>query len=241
MGEDIDYDPLEQKEDKTEVLPPTENLPVKAPVGTVDRIMPIACQNVDETYRVAQMFALAGMVPKSYEVGSGANIDWKATQARMATAIMAGSEVGFGPAASLKNIYIINGLACVFGQGAKALVSRSGTLEWQRVTATGSWDGKDYEVTVSLKRRGQDEPYVRSFGYKDAEKAGLLGRARAGTPWKTYPENQAFWRAWTFAARDGFSDALMGLTISEELQDYAVIEQRREDHKTDASSLDDET
>jgi hypothetical protein len=84
-------------------------------------------------------------------------------------------------------------------------------------------DDTDFSITVSLKRRGQNEPYVRSFSKQDATNAGLIGRARAGSPWKSYPERQTYWRAWTFAARDGFADALMGLTIAEELEDYAQI------------------
>lgn len=208
-------------------------LPVKAQVGTVERIMPIACRNIEEAYRTAEIFCRAGLVPQSYEVKSGGQVDWKATASRMTVAIMAGSEVGFGPAASLKNIAVINGLATIFGQGAKALVQHAGTLEWEKVDATGDWIKGDYKVTVSLKRKGQDEPYIRSFSKEDAKKAGLLGRSKPGSPWQAYPERQTYWRAWTFAARDGFADALMGLTIAEELEDYAQIEAAREPVKTD--------
>lgn len=222
-----------------EAMPPQAEgakLPVKARVGTVERIMPIACTSIEEAYRTAEMFCYAGMVPKSYNVDQKnqngviqkGKTDWKATASRMTVAILAGSEVGFGPAASLKNIAVINGLATIFGQGAKALVQHAGTLEWEKIDATGSWATKDYMVKVSLKRRGQGEPYVRSFGQQDAIKAGLIGRAKAGSPWLAYPERQTYWRAWTWAARDGFSDALMGLTIAEELEDYAQIEAARE-------------
>jgi hypothetical protein len=237
-----------EAQEQTAVMPPQAEakLPAKARVGTVDRIMPIACTTIEEAYRTAEMFALAGMVPKSFAVDTrNANgvvnkgvMDWPATKARMSVAIMAGSEVGFGPASSLKNIAVINGLATIFGQGAKALVQHAGTLEWEKIEATGTWLAKDYKVTVSLKRRGQNEPYVRTFGQQDAVRAGILGRAKAGSPWQSYPERQTYWRAWTWAARDGFSDALMGLTIAEELEDYTVIEAAR-DKKPDTSSLDD--
>jgi hypothetical protein len=186
------------------------------------------------------MFALAGMVPRSYEIDMRndngvvlkGKTDWKATKARMSVAIMAGSEVGFGPASSLKNIAVINGLATIFGQGAKALVQNSGALEYEKIDSKGDWLKGDYTVTVTLKRRKQEEPYVRTFSQADAKKAGLLGRAKPGSPWQAYPERQTYWRAWTWAARDGFSDALMGLTIAEELEDYAQIEARREPVQT---------
>jgi hypothetical protein len=231
----------EPEETQGAVMPaaaPSKVPAVKAHVGTVERIMPIACTSIEEAYRTAEMFCYAGMIPRSFELKTGVNTDWTATKSRMTVAILAGSEVGFGPAAALKNICVINGLATIFGQGAKALVQHSGCLEWERIDTTGSWEAGDYVVTVTLKRRNQAEPYVKSFGKQDAIKAGLLGRARPSSPWKTYPERQTYWRAWTWCARDGFADALMGLTIAEELEDYATIEAAR-DHKTDTSDLDD--
>jgi hypothetical protein len=216
---------------------PSKAVATKAQVGTVERIMPIACTTIEEAYRTSTMFCRGGMVPRSFEIkAANGGCDWQATASRMAVAIMAGSEVGFGPAASLKNICVINGLATIFGQGAKALVQHAGQLEWEKVSHTGTWANGDYAVTVSLKRRGQTEPYVRSFSQKEAQAAGLVGRARAGSPWKSYPERQTYWRAWTFAARDGFADGLMGLTIAEELTDYAQQETRV---PIDISDLDD--
>lgn len=212
-------------------------VPVKAQVSAVDRIMPIACKNIEEAYRTAELITLAGMVPSSFVVKDGAGTNWQATRAKMSVAIMAGSEVGFGPMTSLKTIYVINGKTSIFGEGAKGLVQNSGKLEWEKVEKTGTWAGGDFCVTVSLKRKGQAEPYVRSFGKEDAKRSGLLGRAKAGSPWQTYPERQTYWRAWTWCARDGFSDALMGLSIAEEVNDYAQIEQQRQ--PVDTSSLDD--
>jgi hypothetical protein len=246
----VDAPKQDEQPDIVSAMPPEVNpatkLPAKAHVGTVERIMPIACTNIEEAYRTAEMFCYAGMIPRSYAVDKRnergvvikGDMDWKATASRMTVAILAGSEVGFGPAASLKNIAVINGLATIFGQGAKALVQHSGALEWEKIDASGSWQANDYTVTVSLKRRGQEHPYVKSFGKQDAQKAGLLARAKPSSPWQAYPERQTYWRAWTWAARDGFSDALMGLTIAEELEDYAQIEAARQ-HTTDTSSLED--
>jgi hypothetical protein len=234
----LDAEPSEPQGAVMPPAAPTKVAVTKAHVGTVQRIMPIACTSIEEAYRTSEMFCYAGMIPRSFEVKKGADIDWTATKSRMTVAILAGSEVGFGPAAALKNICVINGLATIFGQGAKALVQHAGCLEWEKIDTTGSWEDGNYVVTVSLKRRGQSEPYVKSFGKQDAIKAGLLGRARPSSPWKTYPERQTYWRAWTWCARDGFADALMGLTIAEELEDFSTIEAART-HKTDTSDLDD--
>jgi hypothetical protein len=98
---------------------------------------------------------------------------------------------------------------------------------------SGKW-GEGYKVTVSLKRRDQEEPYVRSFSFEDAKRARLTGKQG---PWTDYPERQCYWRAASWAYRDGAADALMGLSVAEEVRDFETEAQRG--HKTDTSDLND--
>ena len=53
-------------------------------------------------------------------------------------------------------------------QGAKALVQHSGALEWEKIETKGKWSDVEFSITVSLKRRGQEQQYVRSFSKQDA-------------------------------------------------------------------------
>lgn len=229
---------------KPEVLPPQAQLPVKAQVSAQREVMVIMPTNIEECYRTAEMFYLAGMIPKGLEVGykqqAGKTPQQlrQETVARVALAIMKGSEVGFGPVMAVSTIMVVNGRACIYGDGAKALVLGSGKIEFEKGEIEGTWAGKDYKVTVSMKRKDQTEPIVRSFGYKDAERAGLIGKGGADAPWTRYPERQTYWRAWSWAARDCANDALSGLSVYEEVRDYE-IEQRRLHDKTDTSSLED--
>ena len=130
---------------------------------------------------------------------------------------------------------IINNKPCIYGDGTAALIQKSGKIEYIKTESSGTWgdNTKDFNVRVTMKRKDQAEPYIRSFGYNDAKRAGLIGKKG---PWTNYPERQCYWRALSWAARDGAADALMGLQIAEEVQDY-ITEQKREE-KTDTSSLD---
>ncbi|MGH6729111.1 MAG: hypothetical protein ACREBK_03065, partial [Sphingomicrobium sp.] len=61
-------------------------------------------------------------------------------------------------------------------------------------------------------------PYIGRFTVRDAERAGLWMNAKR-KPWVHYPKRMLFNRARAFALRDGFADALAGLSITEEVLD----------------------
>ena len=210
-------------------------LPVKAMVSGQRDILKIMPTNIEECWRAGELFFLANMIPEGLQ---GKETDQKKIIARAALAIMKGSEVGLGPVTAISNIMIVNNKATIYGDGAKALVSASGKVEYEKVEIEGAWADKTYKVTVRIKRWDQKEETVKSFSYADAQRAGLIGKGGPNAPWTKYPERQVYWRAWSWAARDGVNDALSGLAVFEEVSDYE-IEQRRLHDKTDTSSLDD--
>ena len=198
-------------------------------------VMAIMPRTMDEAWKMANAFVLANMVPRSLE-GKTA----EETKAKVMLAICKGSEVGYAPVTAVSTIMVINNKACLYGDGATALVQNSGKVEWIKTKIeskdnSGKW-GEGYKVTVSLKRKDQDDPYVRSFSYEDAKRARLLGKQG---PWTDYPERQCYWRAASWAYRDGVSDALMGLSVAEEVRDYETEAARA--HVADTSSLDEPT
>lgn len=133
---------------------------------------------------------------------------------------------------------VIHNKACIYGDGATALVRNSGKVDRIKSTIeskenSGRW-GDGYRVTVTLKRKDQDEPYTRRFSFEDAKRARLTGKQG---PWTDYPERQCYWRAASWAYRKGAADALMGLSVAEEVSDYETEAARQ--HKADTSSLED--
>jgi hypothetical protein len=199
---------------------------VAATDGKICAILP---RNLDEAWRLANSFFTAGMIPSSYK----ANTD-KETIARVMLGICKGLEIGLPPITAISNIMIINNKPCLYGDGASSLVNGSGAVEYIKTEVEGSWADKTYKVTVRGKRKDQTEEIVRSFSYDDAKRANLLGKTG---PWQTYPERQCYWRAWSWMARDAFSDALHGMSVREEVIDFEVEEKRN--RKIDTSDLND--
>lgn len=232
----------------------TTKVPAKLPANpvAVADVLKIVPRNLDECWRLANGFAKAGMVSESLQVwrdskgdlisasaakkSAAAVADTEGTVARCALVIMKGMEVGLGPVTAMQTIMVINNKTAIYGDGAKALVHGSGVLEYEKNEITGTWEDKDYVVKVTLKRKDQTEAITREFGYKDAEKAGLLTKFG---PWtQGYAKRQCYWRAWSWAARDTANDALCGLSIAEEVRDYET-QQKRIKTATDTSALDD--
>jgi hypothetical protein len=210
---------------KQEVIAPPKAATAPVQVNAQREVMAIMPRTMDEAWKMANAFYLANMVPKSLE---GKNPE--ETKAKVMLAICKGSEVGYAPVTAVSTIMVINNKACIYGDGATALVQNSGKVDWIKTEITskddaGKW-GEGYKVTVTLKRKDQNEPYERSFSYEDAKRARLTGKQG---PWTDYPERQCYWRAASWAYRDGAADALMGLSVAEEVSDNA----------TDTSSLDD--
>lgn len=193
----------------------------KPPVQGQESIMAIVPRNLDEAYRLAKSFYQADMVPDSYKKG---NPTEKEITARIMLGICKGLEIGLPPVTAISNIMIINNKPCLYGDGASSLVNASGKAEYIKTEYKGSWSRKTFKVTVRAKRKDQTAEVVRSFSYADAEKAGLL---RKPGPWIQYPERQCYWRAWSWAARDAFSDALHGMSVREEIMDIAAAEEKK--------------
>jgi hypothetical protein len=72
-----------------------------------------------------------------------------------------------------------------------------------------------------VKRKGDAEELVSTFGLDDAKRAGLLGKQG---PWQTSTKRMLKLRARGFALRDKFADVLAGLVSVEEALDLPRVE-----------------
>lgn len=197
----------------------------KAPMASGAPIMAIIPRDNAEAARLAEAFVVAGMVPESIKGKTD-----QETKAKAMLVILKGMEIGIAPVTAMETIMVINGRTALWGDGASALVHRSGQLEYIKHEYIGAVDSLKCVVTV--KRKGQGEAMSREFSIEDAKKAGLLGKG----PWRLYPARMLFNRARAWCLRDGFADLLMGIGIAEELNDIAVDAKRGE--KLDTSDLD---
>jgi hypothetical protein len=157
-------------------------------------------RNLAEAMEFAKIIAQSDMVPKDY-VNKPGNV---------LVAVQTGAELGLKPMQSLQGISVINGRPSIWGDAMRALVISHPEFEDLHE------DKQDTQCTVTLKRRGRS-PVVTTFSMEDAKKAGLAGKSG---PWQTAPRRMLQMRAFAFAARDLFADALKGIKSTEELRDY---------------------
>lgn len=168
-------------------------------------------RNLDEACKLAEIMGKSDLVPKDYKGKTG----------NILVAVQMGSEVGLKPMAALQNIAVINGRPCIWGDAALAIVKAHPDFEYIKEDDEAKI-GEKGQATCLVKRRGEPE-VISTFSKEDAVKARLSGKEG---PWKTYPNRMMKMRARGFALRDSFPDALKGLVISEEAQDYVDVEHK---------------
>jgi len=171
------------------------------PGGVLAALVP---QSLDDAFRLAKALAMAGdMVPKHFQ---------GKPEMTMA-AIVRGMEIGLAPMQALSSIAVINGRASLWGDALPALMQRAGHHLDCEVTGEG-----DQMIAVATLTRGDTgRTITRSFSASDAKAAGLWGKSG---PWQQYKPRMLSMRARTLTCRDGAADAMMGLQVAEEVQDY---------------------
>lgn len=161
-----------------------------------------------ELREFAKEIADSDLVPKDYR-GKPGNI---------IVAVQTGAELGIAPMQSLSGISVINGRGSVWGDLFLAIIQASPDYEWHKEWFEGS--GKTRVAICQIKRKGSPTHHEVRFGFEDATRAELLGK----DTYKKYPDRMYQMRARGFCGRDQFSDALKGLVIREEAEDYPVID-----------------
>lgn len=164
----------------------------------------VSLESLDDLFRFGKLVVASGLAPQSYR-----------EPAQVMVAVQMGLEVGLAPMQALQSIAVINGRPSLWGDGARAVILRSGLLEDQAEEIVGSGDQRT--AVVRLKRVGIPTWFVGRFSVADAKKAGLWTKKG---PWQDYPEVMLLNRARALAQRHGFADALRGLALAEEVRDW---------------------
>ena len=187
------------------------------------QVLGMSINSLTEAMEVAEFFAKSDLVPKDYKNKPG----------NIVVAWQKGFEVGLMPQQSLETIAVINGRACIWGDGLIALVKRSPMEEW-----TNEWNEGDGDKMVAFcetKRKDQPKTIKSSFSVEDAKKAGLWGK----NTWANYPKRMLQMRARGFALRDAYPDVLNGLQLAEEVLDaqYVTPAHTKEEIETALASI----
>lgn len=231
-------------------------------------VRPIIPTTIEEAFRLAQWICGARLAPDSYGYDEDHMIDAQPGCAhkmrdgrcieckgrfvkkedpdpqKVVIGILKSIEVGLPPITGLSTIAIVRKRPCIWGDGAIALVQRTGLVD--RIEQRFEGDetaNKDpaltdfpdsFRAVFRIWRKGQPEPYEGNFSVREARRAHLWGNTKK-IPWIEYPRRMLMARARAYALREGFADALAGLSIREEIEDLPPEPPPR----TDVSFLDD--
>jgi len=179
----------------------TENILDAKPGGTMGAIIP---RNYTELLDMANIFSASKMAPKTLD-----------SPAKIAVALQYGLEIGLPPIQAMQNIAVINQRPCLWGDALPALMYKHGHKLHEEIQG----NDKDLKAICTLTRGDTGQKTVREFSYKDAEKAGLVTNPKKEI-WRKYTARMCAMRARSWAIRDGAPDALIGLSVAEEVQDY---------------------
>ena len=168
----------------------------------------VAPQSLTEAMEYAKLISSSNFCPTNMKGKPG----------DVLIAMQMGAEVGLSPMQALQNIAIINSRPCIWGDAALALVQASPLYVSHREWEEGSAEHGTLIAYCAVIRKGSDE-YIKSFSQKEAEKAGLWKKAGV---WQQYPSRMLQMRARSFCLRDKFADALRGLSVREEVEDYDI-------------------
>jgi len=128
-----------------------------------------------------------------------------------------GLNIGLDPYQALQGISVINNRPTIWGDAALAVCM--GHPAFSDIEET--FDFEKQIATCRISRTGKSDT-IMTFSLEEATKAGLL--EKKGDIWKQYTKRMLQLRARGFAMRDSFPDALKGIFIREEVEDYIIDE-----------------
>lgn len=143
----------------------------------------------------AQALAQSDVVPNAY----------KRRPHNIVAAALAGRSFGWDVATSLRQFTVIEGTAAMRPEAQLGLVRAAGHSVKGETSAV--------EAVVTGTRADTGDSMTITFTMKDAERAGLAGKAN----WKNYPHSMLWWRAVGMLCRFHFSDVTLGVYSSAEL------------------------
>lgn len=164
--------------------------------------------NYENALEISKSFAKSMMIPKHF----------RNNPTDVLIAISYGNQLGLAPIMALNGIAVINGAPSLYGNVFWAVILSSPNY----IKHQEFWDDDKKEWTTKIWKRGNEEPYTASFSFAEAEQAKLLKDPSKASTWGKYPKDMCMWRARGRAGKSGFSDALCGLSASQEVIDIEI-------------------
>ena len=158
---------------------------------------------------------------------SGTSISGAGSPADVMVALMAGAEIGLGPAATIKSVYVVNGRPTLWGDAIVGIAQASGDYIDHTIEFEGEGDDLTCTCTVRRFRELRDGTlrevsFAESFSWDEAKTAGLASRDL----WRKYPKRMLRGKAKTYAFREAFADLLAGFQHETDADEIAEFNPR---------------
>jgi hypothetical protein len=172
----------------------------------MDKSLAIVPHTVQEAEQLAGTLSRSSLLPP----------DLRGKPGDVLAILLTGAELGLGPMASLRGVYVVKGRPCISAQMMVGLVQASPACEFFRLV-----ESTPERATYEAKRKGHPEPTKLTWTLEQAKAAKLTGN---GT-WQAYPAEMLRARCASALARAVFPGEILGLYAKEELEaDPAVRE-----------------
>lgn len=160
-------------------------------------------QPMSEQVRVAEFLAGSDIVPDAF----------RKRPANVWLALDMGAHMGLKPFQTFRAVHVIKGTPTFSAEAMRGMAMAAG----HTVTVTST----PTEATVSIKRADGLGEGTTTFTLDQAKQAGYLGK---GGNWASDPESMLVARATSRCAKRVIPDLLMGLTMTEEMDDVVAVE-----------------
>lgn len=203
----------------TTVSQPGTSLAATGSIDTVHVPLNGTLENVDQAWRLAKIFAQAGII----------QTDLKNSPANTFLVILYGQRLGIPPEIAISTIGVVKGKPRMSGQLLLAKVREAG-----HKPKILHGNGK---CTVTIVRGDDGEEHTEEFSLNDAVTAGLCkikdGKPWARStfkdeplPWELYPKRMLMWRALGFCVDVICPEVKMGFVVEGELDQEPIAEPR---------------
>lgn len=169
-------------------------------------------------FDIGKMFASSSLVPQAYQ---GKPMD-------CTIAVDMANRMGVSPMMVMQNLYVVQGKPSWSGQACMSMIRASSEFKDVRPIYTGKQGTDSRGCYIQAERRETGE-IVRGteITINMAKEEGWYGKA--GSKWKTMPEQMLAYRAASFFSRIYIPNALMGLHIEGEAEDITKVRETAPD------------
>lgn len=192
----------------SELMEAQASLPV-VDQGSVSNLL-LNTQQMNAIYKIAGMYSKSNMVPANYQENT----------ANCFVALELAARMNVSPVLVMQNLYIVQGKPAWSGQACVALINGCGMFSSLEFVFIGQERDASWGCYAQATRK-TDGKHIKgsAITMQMATDEGWLGKA--GSKWKTMPEQMLKYRAAAFFARTECPNILMGYSTVEEVADIS--------------------